>query len=87
MPSQHFTDSIIRMAWEDRTSFEEIRARTGLCEKEVIATMRQHLKASSFRLWRKRMRGRITKHGRRFRENRQNLKNPSQHAILSSLDA
>lgn len=53
---------IIRLAWEDRTTFEEIEERTGLTEREVIAVMRRELKPSSFRLWRKRMSGRVTKH-------------------------
>ena len=56
--------NIIRMAWEDRTSFEEITERTGLVERDVIEVMRRELKASSFRLWRKRVSGRITKHRR-----------------------
>lgn len=60
------TDQIIRLAWEDRTTFEEIRDRTGLSEKEVIAVMRRNLKPGSFRLWRKRVTGRITKHRKRF---------------------
>jgi uncharacterized protein (TIGR03643 family) len=55
-------DRIIRMAWEDRTSFESIRARIGLCEAEVIQVMRRELKPSSFRCWRQRVNGRITKH-------------------------
>lgn len=55
-------DRIIRMAWEDRTTFEEIEARTGLPEKEVIKVMRASLKKGSFRLWRKRVTGRVTKH-------------------------
>jgi uncharacterized protein (TIGR03643 family) len=53
---------IIRLAWEDRTTFEEIEERTGLTEKEVITVMRRELKPSSFRLWRKRVSGRVTKH-------------------------
>jgi uncharacterized protein (TIGR03643 family) len=53
---------IIRFAWEDRTTFEEIKERTGLSEKEVVVIMRRALKPSSFRRWRKRMSGRITKH-------------------------
>ncbi len=56
--------NIVRMAWEDRTSFEEITERTGLVERDVIEVMRRELKASSFRLWRKRVSGRITKHRR-----------------------
>jgi uncharacterized protein (TIGR03643 family) len=60
------TDQIIRLAWEDRTTFEEIKEKTGLSEKEVIAVMRQNLKPGSFRLWRERVSGRITKHRKRF---------------------
>ena len=53
---------LIGMAWADRISFEEIKKKTGFSEKEVIATMRKKLKKKSFILWRKRVRGRITKH-------------------------
>lgn len=53
---------VIRLAWEDRTTFEEIRARTGLSEREVIEVMRGELEPSSFALWRKRVAGRVTKH-------------------------
>ena len=53
---------VIRLAWEDRTSFEAIKDRTGLAEHEVITIMRRELKPSSFALWRKRVGGRITKH-------------------------
>lgn len=60
------TDVIIRLAWEDRTTFEEIERKTGLPEKEVIRVMRRELRPSSFRLWRKRVKGRITKHRKRF---------------------
>jgi len=64
---------IIRFAWEDRTTFEEIEARTGLNEGQVIDVMRRELKPSSFRMWRKRVCGRVTKH-RRLLEKR--LKGP-----------
>jgi uncharacterized protein (TIGR03643 family) len=53
---------IAEMAWEDRTSFEAIEAQFGLNESAVIDLMRAHMKASSFRMWRKRMAGRTTKH-------------------------
>ena len=53
---------VIQMAWEDRTPFEAIEFQFGLSEKEVIALMRQSLKPSSYRLWRKRVTGRRTKH-------------------------
>jgi uncharacterized protein (TIGR03643 family) len=55
-------DRIIEMAWEDRTPFEAIFLQFGLPEKEVIAFMRKHSKPSSFKMWRKRMSGRNTKH-------------------------
>lgn len=55
---------IIRYAWEDRTSFEEIEERTGQTEGQVIEIMRRELKPSSFRMWRKRVGGRVTKHRR-----------------------
>lgn len=56
------TDRIIEMAWEDRTPFEAIEAQFGLNEKRVIDLMRSSMKASSFKMWRKRMAGKSTKH-------------------------
>lgn len=59
---QEQLDRIIEMAWEDRTPFEAIAFQFGLNEKEVIGLMRREMKPSSFRMWRKRMSGRTTKH-------------------------
>ena len=53
---------IIEMAWEDRTPFEAIELQFGMNESAVVALMRAHMKASSFKMWRKRMKGRTTKH-------------------------
>ena len=53
---------IVEMAWEDRTPFEAINTQFGLNESAVIELMRAHMKASSFKLWRERMKGRVTKH-------------------------
>ena len=53
---------VIEMAWEDRTPFEAIEHSYALDETEVIKLMRQELKPSSFRLWRKRVSSRATKH-------------------------
>ena len=53
---------VIEMAWEDRTTFEAIEHSYGLNEAGVIKLMRQALKPSSFRLWRKRVSSRATKH-------------------------
>lgn len=58
--------NVIRMAWEDRTTFDEIREKSGLAEADVIALMRRTLKPSSFKLWRKRVSGRVTKHRAKF---------------------
>ena len=52
------------MAWEDRTSFDTIKLQFGLVEKEVIIIMRREMKPSSFRMWRKRVQGRGTKHNK-----------------------
>ena len=55
-------DRIIEMCWEDRTPFEAIEFQFGLKEKEAIKIMRKHLKPKSFKVWRKRVSGRKTKH-------------------------
>jgi len=48
-------DRVIEMAWEDRTSFDAIKVQFGLAESDVIRLMRNELKPSSWRLWRKRV--------------------------------
>ena len=53
---------IIEMAWEDRTPFDAILDAYRLSEREVKALMKSQLKFSSYRLWRKRVTGRKTKH-------------------------
>lgn len=53
--TQRDIDRIIEMAWEDRTPFEAISFQFNLSESEVIKLMRQELKESSFKLWRKRV--------------------------------
>ncbi len=62
-------DRIIEMAWEDRTTFEAIEIQFGLKEKEVIKLMRREMKASSFKMWRKRTNCRLTKHAALRSEN------------------
>lgn len=65
-------DRIIEMAWEDRTTFDAITFQFGISEAEVIELMRRQLKPASWRLWRKRVQGRKTKHAalRTFSEGR-----------------
>jgi uncharacterized protein (TIGR03643 family) len=53
---------VVEMAWEDRTPFEAIEGLFKLNESGVISLMRRTLKPRSFRLWRKRVTGRKTKH-------------------------
>ena len=53
---------VIEMAWEDRTPFEAIEASFGLKESDVIELMRREMKLSSFKMSRKRVAGRKTKH-------------------------
>ena len=53
---------IIEMAWEDRTPFEAIKNEFGLDQSQVKKFMKKELKASSFLVWKKRVRGRKTKH-------------------------
>lgn len=55
-------DRVIEMAWEDRTTFDAIKFQFGLKEQDVIDLMRNSMKRSSFKLWRKRVSGRKTKH-------------------------
>lgn len=58
------TNRVIEMAWEDRTPFEAIEYQFGLKEQDVIILMRRELKPSSWRLWRKRVQSRKTKHSK-----------------------
>ena len=55
-------NSVIEMAWCDKTSFDSIQDQTGLAEKEVIKIMRSNLKRASFKVWRERVYGRKAKH-------------------------
>lgn len=53
--SERDLNRIIEMAWEDRTPFEAILFQFQLTEKEVVQLMRNSIKSSSFKLWRKRV--------------------------------
>ncbi|GMN11654.1 TIGR03643 family protein [Croceitalea sp. MTPC9] len=57
-------DRIVEMAWEDRTPFDAITFQFGISEQETIEIMRREMKPSSFRMWRKRVQGRSTKHAK-----------------------
>ncbi|MDF9797365.1 uncharacterized protein (TIGR03643 family) [Catalinimonas alkaloidigena] len=69
-------DRIVEMAWEDRTSFDAIEEQFGVPEKDVIRIMKKEMKESSWKMWRKRVQGRATKHRKkkhsfRFKSSRQ----------------
>ncbi|MCI4651454.1 TIGR03643 family protein [Phaeodactylibacter sp.] len=71
-------DRIVEMAWEDRTPFDAIEDQFGVKESEVIRIMKKEMKLSSWKMWRKRVQGRATKHRRlrasqttRFKSTRQ----------------
>ncbi len=55
-------DRIIEMAWEDRTPFEAIKFQFDLNEADVKVLMKNQLKFSSYKLWRKRVENCKTKH-------------------------
>lgn len=57
-------DRIIEMAWEDRTPFEAITFQFGISEQQTIEIMRREMKLKSFKMWRKRVQGRGTKHAK-----------------------
>jgi|AACY02.9.fsa_nt_gi TIGR03643 family protein len=63
---QQDIDRIIEMAWEDRTSFEDIYKQFNLKEKEVIRIMRTNLSVDGFKRWRKRVSSRKTKHQKKY---------------------
>jgi len=63
-------ERLIRLAWADRVTFEEIEAKTGLSEPEVIRFMRRHQSSATFKRWRQRVGGRSTKHRARFESSR-----------------
>ncbi|MEK6478068.1 TIGR03643 family protein [Catalinimonas sp. 4WD22] len=74
--SDRDVDRIVEMAWEDRTTFDAIEDQFGVPEKDVIRLMKKEMKESSWKIWRKRVQGRATKHRKkkhslRFKSSRQ----------------
>lgn len=60
--NQDSLNRIIEMAWEDRTPFDVIYKEFDITQNDLERLMRNNLKPSSFKLWRKRVSGRKTKH-------------------------
>ena len=48
-------DRIVEMAWEDRTTFDAIKAQFGISQGEVEKLMRKQLTSGGFKRWRKRV--------------------------------
>ena len=65
---------VIWAAWADRITFEEIKEKTGKSESDVIKIMRKNLKSTSFRLWRKRVHNTSIKHRKKFKLQREKIK-------------
>lgn len=74
-------DRIIEMAWEDRTPFDAIEQQFGVAESELIKLMRKHMKESSFKMWRKRVQGRSTKHRQKRDDSIKRFKSSNQRNI------
>lgn len=77
-------DRIIEMAWEDRTPFDAIEFQFGVPEKDVIQLMRQEMKLSSWKMWRKRVQGRNTKHKKLMQEDVKRFKSRMQKPIAGN---
>tara|TARA_B100000902_G_C26582824_1_gene562024 strand:- start:187 stop:480 length:294 start_codon:yes stop_codon:yes gene_type:complete len=73
-PNSDSPDWLIWAAWADRITFEEIKKKTGKSETEVIRIMRNSLKPSSFKLWRKRSKNQSIKHRKKFEKSRKEIR-------------
>jgi uncharacterized protein (TIGR03643 family) len=82
--NQEEIDRIIEMAWEDRTSFDAIQRQFGISEAQVIRLMRKEMKPDSFKMWRKRVQRRSTKHAAQFPEDYHRFKSKMQKGIAGN---
>ena len=73
-PKTHGSDWVIWAAWADRVTFDDIKEKTGKSESEVIRIMRNSLKPSSFKLWRKRIKNKSIKHRKKFEISRKEIR-------------
>lgn len=48
-------DRLIRMGWEDRSTFEAIKMQFDISPNEFVKFMRHHLDSISFKRWRRRV--------------------------------
>ena len=73
-PNTNSSNWVIWAAWADRITFEDIKKKTGKSESEVIKVMRNSLKPSSFKLWRKRAKRQSIKHRKKFEISRKEIR-------------
>ena len=63
---RHLTETeiseIVADAWDDETSFEDIKYKWGLSEKDANVLMKRSLKRIFYIVWRKRINKRLSKH-------------------------
>ncbi|WP_425298465.1 TIGR03643 family protein [Pseudovibrio ascidiaceicola] len=55
-------NEIIEMTWRDKTSFDDIKTALGMTKKQVKTLVCLNLKPTSYKVWRKRIAGRASKH-------------------------
>ena len=48
-------DRMVRMGWEDRSTFDDIKTQFGLTPNEFVRFMRSQLDRSTFERWRRRV--------------------------------
>ncbi len=75
-------DRMIRMGWEDRTTFEAIREQFQFSENEFVRFMRSQLPPSHFSRWRKR----IHRQGHLKQEKRRGFKQTRFKCTRQSVD-
>lgn len=75
-------DRLVRMGWEDRTTFEVIYKQFGLGENEFVKLMRSYLPATVFNRWRKR----IHQHGHLKHEKKRGFKTDRFKCSRQSVD-
>ena len=73
-PHCNYCDAAKRLLTRNNAPFEEIKKKTGKSESEVIRIMRNSLKPSSFKLWRKRVKNQSIKHRKKFEISRKQIR-------------
>ena len=73
---------LVRMGWEDRTTFDAIEEQFGLSPNEFVRFMRSQLSRSAFELWRKR----VHNQGRLKNETKRGFKTTRYKSTRQSVD-